>query len=107
AAETARTICFLLENVHPSKSVQLPPELLPASVRKNLAVHVSLSSIFTISKSRPRCPSRARTSLEAVASAFFKETGVSVRLPGRSSALSEIVEQWEQQALGVVNVAGC
>src|SRR5690606_19686134 len=52
-------------------------------------------------------PSRARTSLEAVASAFFQETGLSVRLPGRSSALSEIVEQWERQALGVVNVAGC
>ena len=52
-------------------------------------------------------PSRARTSLEALASTFFQGTGVSVRLPGRSSALSEIVEQWERLALGVVNVAGC
>ncbi|QQR36959.1 hypothetical protein JI749_04855 [Devosia oryziradicis] len=52
-------------------------------------------------------PSRARTSLEALASTFFQGTGVSVRLPGRSSALSEIVEQWERMSLGVVNVAGC
>lgn len=52
-------------------------------------------------------PSRARTSLEALASTFFQGTEVSVRLPGRSSALSEIVEQWERLALGVVNVAGC
>ena len=52
-------------------------------------------------------PSRARTSLEAVASTFFQGTGVSVRLPGRSSALSENAEQWERLALGVVNVAGC
>ena len=29
------------------------------------------------------------------------------RLPGSTSALSVIVEQWEQQVLGVVNVAGC
>ena len=45
----ARIICFLLENVHPSKvfaksSVAQEPD------RKNLAVHVSLSSIFTMSK---------------------------------------------------------
>ena len=52
-------------------------------------------------------PSRARTSLEALASAFFQGTGVSVRLPGRSSALSENAEQWERSSLGVVNVAGC
>ena len=52
-------------------------------------------------------PSRARTSLEALASTFFQGTGVSVRLPGRSSALSENAEQWERLALGVVNVAGC
>jgi hypothetical protein len=45
--------------------------------------------------------------LEALASAFFQGTGFSVRLPGRSSALSEIAEQWERLALGVVNVAGC
>jgi len=29
------------------------------------------------------------------------------RLPGSKSALSVIAEQWEQQVLGVVNVAGC
>ena len=45
--------------------------------------------------------------MEALASAFFQGTGVSVRLPGRSSALSENAEQWERLALGVVNVAGC
>jgi hypothetical protein len=52
-------------------------------------------------------PSRARTSLEALASEFFQEHDFLFRLPGRSSALSEIVEQWERMSLGVVNVAGC
>ena len=36
-----------------------------------------------------------------------QETNFTVRLPGRSSALSENAEQWEQQVLDVVNVAGC
>jgi len=40
----------------PIEVCQLPPGSLPASVRKNLAVHVSLSSIFTMSKSRPHSP---------------------------------------------------
>ena len=52
-------------------------------------------------------PSRARTSLEALASTFFQGTGLHFRLPGRSSALSENAEQWERSSLDVVNVAGC
>jgi hypothetical protein len=35
-----------------------------------------------------------------------RETNFTDRLPGRSSALSENAEQWEQQVLDVVNVAG-
>src|SRR5690606_32746148 len=52
-------------------------------------------------------PSRARTSLEALASMFFQGTELIFRLPGRSAALSENVDQWERTSLGVVNVAGC
>ncbi|WP_210338943.1 hypothetical protein, partial [Devosia sp. WQ 349K1] len=36
----------------------------------------------------------------------FLETKPSIRLPGRSSALSETAKQWEQQVLGVVSVRG-
>src|SRR5690606_1671399 len=46
-----------LRNV-PSKSVRP----ISRSDRKNLAVHVSLSSIFTMSKSRPRDPLSRATS---------------------------------------------
>jgi hypothetical protein len=51
---------YLLENV-PSKSVRP----ISRSNRKDLAVHVSLSSIFTISKSRPRILEKRSTSVEA------------------------------------------
>ena len=40
-------------------------------------------------------------------STFLRETRSYLRLPGRSSALSEAVDQWERLALVVVNVAGC
>jgi len=42
------------------------PGFASGSVRKNLAVHVSLSSIFTMSKSWPRVPGSGSTSVEAV-----------------------------------------
>jgi hypothetical protein len=45
-------------------------------------------------------------SLEALASEFLR-TEAYLRLPGSSSALSVIAEQWEQQVLGVVSGAGC
>src|SRR5690606_36992200 len=52
-------------------------------------------------------PSRTRTSWEASLPNSYREHDLLFRLPGRSSALSESVEQWERLALGVVNVAGC
>jgi hypothetical protein len=50
------------------------PGLSPGSVRKNFAVHVSLSSIFTMSKSRPRVPSQGSTSVEAELPNFADKT---------------------------------
>ena len=59
---------YLLENV-PSKSV-CP---ISRSDRKNLAVHVSLSSIFTMSKSGPRVPLSRATSVEARLPNFWEQ----------------------------------
>jgi len=104
---TARTICFLLENVHPSK-VFLTSTGIASSFSSQEPRRPRFSFFYLHNfKELTSLPSRARTSLEALASTFFQGTGVSVRLPGRSSALSEIAEQWERLALGVVNVAGC
>ena len=58
----------LRENV-PSKSV-CP---ISRSDRKNLAVHVSLSSIFTMSKSRPWEPLSRAASLEAALPNFWEQ----------------------------------
>jgi hypothetical protein len=59
---------YLLENV-PSKSV-CP---ISRSDRKNLAVHVSLSSIFTMSKSGPWEPLSRAASVEAVLPNFWEQ----------------------------------
>ena len=72
-----------LRNV-PSKSV-CP---ISRSDRKNLAVHVSLSSIFTMSKSGPREPLSRATSSEAGLPKFWG-TGFCFRSPGSIPALSE------------------
>src|ERR1700749_3092583 len=58
----------LRENV-PSKSVRP----ISRSDRRNLAVHVSLSSIFTMSKSGPREPLSRATSVEAVLPNFWEQ----------------------------------
>lgn len=47
--------------------------MLPASVRKNLAVHVSLSSHLHNVKELTSLPSRAKTSSETRVSTFFRE----------------------------------
>ena len=61
-----------LRNV-PSKSVRS----ISRSNRKNLAVHVSLSSIFTMSKSGPREPLSRATSTEAELPNFWEQEGSS------------------------------
>jgi hypothetical protein len=38
---------------------------------------------------------------------FFQGTRSCFRLPGRSSALSDCVDQWEQQVLASSTLAGC
>src|SRR5690606_9757246 len=60
--------------------------IAPGSVRKNLAVHVSLSSYLQCQKSDPS-PSPADTSTEVVPPHSFRKARFSVRRTGRSSAL--------------------
>ena len=104
--KSARTICFLLENVHPSK-VFLTSTGIASSFSSQEPRRPRFSFFYLHNfKELTSLPSRARTSLEALASTFFQGTELFFRLPGSSSALSEIAEQWERLALGVVNVAG-
>ena len=74
--------------------------------RKNLAVHVSLSSnLHNVKELTPFA-----TFVGGVGgggASEFRGTEPYLRLPGSRSALSVNVEQWEQLVLGVVNVAGC
>ena len=100
-------IVFSLENVHPSKVFLTSTGIASSfSSQEPRRPRFSFFHLHNF-KELTSLPSRARTSLEALASTFFQGTGVSVRLPGRSSALSENAEQWERSSLDVVNVAGC
>jgi hypothetical protein len=79
----------------------------PGSVRKNLAVHVSLSSILHNVKELTHRRRRLTRRAEAMLPEFFQGTRSCFRLPGRSSALSDCVDQWEQQVLASSTLAGC
>jgi len=119
-------VCMIDENSHCSQLTEVSENNL-FSLRKRAPIESLLTSTGIASSfssqepRRPRfsffhlhnfkeltsLPSRARTSLEALASAFFQGTELFFRLPGRSSAFSENAEQWERSSLDVVNVAGC
>ena len=120
-------VCMIDENSHCSQHQPKLSENNLFSLRKRAPIESLLTSTGIASSfssqepRRPRfsffhlhnfkeltsLPSRARTSLEALASTFFQGTELFFRLPGRSSALSENAEQWERSSLDVVNVAGC
>ena len=75
------------------------------SVRKNLAVHVSLSScLHNVKERTPVNPFRGRRQWKQ----SFRNLGTEtrLRLPGSNPALSVIAEQWERLALDVVSEAG-
>jgi len=76
-------------------------------VRKNLAVHVSLSSILHNVKELTHRRHRLTRRLEAMLPEFLQRTRSQLRLPGRSSALSDCAELWEQQVLASSALAGC
>ena len=98
---------FSLENVHPSKVFLTSTGIASSfSSQEPRRPRFSFFHLHNF-KELTSLPSRARTSLEALASAFFQGTELFFRLPGRSSALSENAEQWERSSLDVVNVAGC
>jgi len=69
--------------------------LLPASVRKNLAVHVSLSSFLHNVKELTFTPQGPNVG-EATASHFYQQNKPAFRLPGSQPALSDCANQWEQ-----------
>ena len=80
--------------------VVLPSSLEPD--RKNLAVHVSLSS--NLHNVKERTPVSALAG--GVSGSFrfrISRTTISLRLPGSRPALSVVADQWEQLVLGVVS----
>ena len=91
-----------LRNVHPSKSLSSRISTRPQEPRRPRFSFFFLHNVNDLTS----LPSPARTSFGSSASVFVQGKQSPVRLPGRSSALSEIAEQWERLALGVVNVAG-
>ena len=97
----ARTICFLIRKRAPIESLQLPPELLPASVRKNLAVHVSLSSCLHNVKEPTRQTPRHRKHQGFQNSC--SEQALLLVAQQISLPLREKHQQWERNPLSVVN----
>jgi len=79
--------------------------LLPASVRKNLAVHVSLSSFLHNVKELTFTPHWQNVGGNQVPD-FNQQNKLIIRLPGRSSALSDFAKLWEQlKVIRVVSAA--
>ncbi|WP_210283212.1 hypothetical protein, partial [Devosia subaequoris] len=83
------------------------PGIASQPVRKNLAVHVSLSSILHNVKELTHRRHRLTRRVEALLPEFLQRTRCYRRLPGRSSALSDCADQWEQQVLASSALAGC
>ena len=63
--KTAKILCFLFRKRTPIESLRLILRLPQEPNRKNLAVHVSLSSIFTMSKSGPKGFRKPQSSMKA------------------------------------------
>jgi hypothetical protein len=83
-----------------------PTEPEPGGSRKNLAVHVSLSSnLHNVKELTPFASLDG--GVGGGRASGISRTVVLLRLPGSRPALSEIAEQWERLALDVVSGAGC
>jgi hypothetical protein len=74
-------------NKHRGRLFYQPEPKPQPSNRKNLAGHVSLSSIFTMSRNRPQIPITGQTSVKAKPSNFLANNAP-VRSPGPSPILS-------------------
>lgn len=96
-----------LRNVHPSKSFNFHQASQPSfSSQEPRRPRFSFFNLHNV-KEPTSLPKRARTSSENSVSTFFEGTRSLIRLPGRSSALSEAADQWERQALASSTFAGC
>jgi hypothetical protein len=95
-----------LGNVHPSKSVRHRRNCFRVSPQEPRRPRFSFFHLHNF-KELTSLPSRARTSLEALLPNSSRERDPVVRLPGRSSALSDCAEQWERLALASSTLAGC
>jgi hypothetical protein len=93
--------------VHPSKScltsTRIAPSFRSQEPRRPRFSFFNLHNVKELTHRRHR-PIRR---LEAGLPVFFQGTRSCVRLPGRSSALSDCVDQWEQQVLASSTLAGC